>query len=92
MIYCVMHLGMFYFADFRQIALKVQLTVDSTFSSTMRTGHLLEIDRKKTALIFACNVSNNGSRTLEYSWIKDGVFLEDNVVVFTCDMYNCVGT
>lgn len=80
MIYCVMHLRMFHFADFHQVALKVELTVDSTSSSMMRMDHLLDIDRKKTSLIFACNVSNNGSRMLEYSWIKDGVFLEDNVV------------
>ena len=57
----------------------MKLTVDENFTSRIRANHL-EIDANETNLAFTCDVRNNGTRMVEYSWIKDGVFLEENVV------------
>lgn len=59
---------------------QVKLAIDSTdFSVYDGTNHL-EIDRNSN-LRLKCNVIYSGSRNLEYSWLKDGVYLENNTTV-----------
>lgn len=56
---------------------QVQLTTDpKEFKVQDKTNHL-EVDRKNSNnLMLKCNVTYFGARKLEYSWLKDGVYLE----------------
>ncbi|XP_057371180.1 uncharacterized protein LOC130692123 [Daphnia carinata] len=55
--------------------IRVKLEADQkSFQQRIVTNHL-EVDRNETNLMLRCKVTYNGTRKLEYSWIKDGVFL-----------------
>ena len=56
------------------------LTVDQKFDSRIRANQMEINPNNETNLAFTCDVRKKGTRLVEYSWIKDGVFLEENTV------------
>ncbi|KAK4020543.1 hypothetical protein OUZ56_002508 [Daphnia magna] len=64
--------------DLPQGVIRVEMEADpKDFQQSIVANHL-EVYRNETNLMLRCKVTYDGTRKLEYSWIKDGIFLGNN--------------